>query len=56
MTGAVFLCVLGTLAVLALLVRGGQRDLFEVVGLVIELHGDGLQRRSVLARVVGTKE
>jgi hypothetical protein len=43
-------------AVSAFLVRGGQGDLFEVVGLVVELDGDGLQRRSVFARVVGTKE
>ena len=50
------LCALGALAVLALLVRGGQRDLFEVVGLLVELHGDGFQRRSVFARMVGTKK
>jgi hypothetical protein len=48
------LCGLG--AFLALFVRGSQRDLFEVVGLVVELHRDGLQRGSVFTRVVGTKE
>ena len=40
----------------ALPIRSGQRDLFEVVGLLLELHGDVLQRRSVFARVVGTKQ
>jgi len=40
----------------ALLVRSSQRDLVEVVGLVLELHGDVLQRRSVFARVVGAEE
>jgi hypothetical protein len=43
-------------ACLAFLVRSGQRDLFEVVGLVMELHRDVLERGSVLARVVGTKK
>ena len=45
----------------ALPIRSGQRDLFEVVGLLLELHGDVLQRRSVftreslLARVWGSR-
>jgi hypothetical protein len=43
-------------ALLTFLVGSSHRDLFKVVGLVVELHGDMLQGRGVLTRVVGTKK